>query len=158
MFAFAVRRWVCVDFCFVSFWILSGTGVTNFHGCTNIVLLWYAIYGLLAFYSKFVTTFLTDLAGRNLTYKFNPVSVVISCLYVSCYGWYDWFPGFFIVAAFNPLNSGGIHGFCEALWSFQLVVVVAVCSVYFLCVLLLRVFYLWWCPIITTSCSGRVRV
>ena len=69
---------------------------------------------LLAFYSKFVTTFPTDSAGRNLTYRFNPVSVVISCLHVDCYGWYDWFPGFLIVVTFNPLSGGGIHGFFEA--------------------------------------------
>ena len=86
------------------------------------------------------------------------MSVVISCLCVDCYGWYNWFPGFFIIAAFNPLNGGGIHGFSEALRSFRLVVVVAVYSVDFLCVLLPRVFYLRWCPIITTRCSGRVRV
>ena len=61
----------------------------------------------MAFYSKFVTTFPTDSAGRNLTYRFNPVSVVISCLRIDCYGWYDWFPGFLIVAAFNPLGGGG---------------------------------------------------
>ena len=112
----------------------------------------------MAFYSKIITTVLTDSAGRNLTHRFNPVSVVISCLRIDCYGWYDWFPGFFIVAAFNPLNGGGIHGFSKALRSFRLVVVVAVCSVDFLCVLLPRVFYLRWCPIITTRCSGRVRV
>ena len=70
-----------------------------------------------AFYSKFVTTFLTDSAGHNLTHRLNPVSVVIS-LHVDCYGWYDWFPGFFIFAAFNPLNGGGIHGFSKALRSF----------------------------------------
>ena len=38
-------------------------------------------FGLLAFYSKFVTTFLTGSAGRNLTYRFNPVGVVISFFY-----------------------------------------------------------------------------
>ena len=35
-------------------------------------------FGLLAFYSKFVTTLPTGLAGRNLTHGVNPVSVVIS--------------------------------------------------------------------------------
>ena len=35
-------------------------------------------FGLLAFYSKFVTTLPTGLAGRNLTRRVNPVSVVIS--------------------------------------------------------------------------------
>ena len=39
-------------------------------------------FGLLAFYSKFVTTFPTDSAGRNLTHRFNPVCVVISFFYV----------------------------------------------------------------------------
>ena len=74
------------------------------------------------------------------------------------YDWYDWFLGFFSAAAFDPLNGGGNRVFSEALRFFQLVVVVAVCSVDFLCVLLPRVFYLRWCPIITTRCSGRVRV
>ena len=35
-------------------------------------------FGLLAFYSKFVTTFPTGSAGRNSTYRFNPLSAVIS--------------------------------------------------------------------------------
>ena len=49
--------------------------MTSFRGRTIIVMLSYVIFGLLAFYSKFVTTFLT---GHNLTRRFNPVSVVIS--------------------------------------------------------------------------------
>ena len=36
-------------------------------------------FGLLAFYSNFVTTFLTGSAGRNSTYRFNPLIVLISC-------------------------------------------------------------------------------
>ena len=68
------------------------------------------------------------------------------------------FPCFFSVATFKALNGGGNLGFSEALQSFRLVVVVAVCSVDFLRVLLPRVFYLRWCLIITTRCSGRVRV
>ena len=56
----------------------------------------------------------------------------------------------FSVTAFNPLNGGGSLGFSKALRSFQLVAVVIVCSVDFLRVLLLRVFYLQWCPIIMT--------
>ena len=36
-------------------------------------------FGLLASYSKLVTTFPTGSAGRNLTYRFNPLSVIISC-------------------------------------------------------------------------------
>ena len=36
-------------------------------------------FGLLAFYSKLVMSFPTGLAGRNLTYRFNPLGVVISC-------------------------------------------------------------------------------
>ena len=36
-------------------------------------------FGLLTFYSKLVTTFPTGSAGRNSTYRFNPLSVVISC-------------------------------------------------------------------------------
>ena len=36
-------------------------------------------FGLLTFYSKLVMTFPTGSAGRNSTYKFNPLSVVISC-------------------------------------------------------------------------------
>ena len=135
MFAFAAGQWVCVDFCLVGHWTLSGTSATNFRGRTTIVLLSYVI---LAFYSKFVTTFPTDSAGRNLTYRFNPVDVVISCLCIDCYGWYDWFPGFFIVATFNPLNGGRNLGFSVVLRSFQLVVVVAVCRVDFLCFLFFR--------------------
>ena len=51
--------------------------MTSFHGCTIIVLFLYVILVFLAFYSKFVTTFLTGLTGRNLTRRFNPVSVAI---------------------------------------------------------------------------------
>ena len=47
----------------------------SYHYCFAFV----CTFGLLAFYSKFVTTFPTDSAGHNLTYRFNPVSVVISC-------------------------------------------------------------------------------
>ena len=56
---------------------LSATGVTSFYDRTVIVLLMCVILEL-AFYSKFVTTFPTGSAGRNLTYRFNPLSVVIS--------------------------------------------------------------------------------
>ena len=35
------------------------------------------LYVRLAFYSKFVTTVTTELAGRNLASMFNPVSAVI---------------------------------------------------------------------------------
>ena len=61
----------------IEFWTLSGTGTISFRGRT-IVLLLYVSLVFLAFYSKFVTTFPTGSAGRNLTYRFNPVSVVIS--------------------------------------------------------------------------------
>ena len=36
-------------------------------------------FGLLTFYLKLVMTFPTGSAGRNSTYRFNPLSVVISC-------------------------------------------------------------------------------
>ena len=36
-------------------------------------------FGLLTFYSKFVTTFPTGSVGHGSTYRFNPLSVVISC-------------------------------------------------------------------------------
>ena len=42
-------------------------------------MLLYAIYGFLACYSKFVTTVTTELAGRSLAPRFNPVSVVVFC-------------------------------------------------------------------------------
>ena len=35
-------------------------------------MLLYAIFGFLACYSKFVTTVMTELAGRSLALKFNP--------------------------------------------------------------------------------------
>ena len=35
------------------------------------------LYVCLTFYSKFVTTVMTELAGRNLASMFNPVSAVI---------------------------------------------------------------------------------
>ena len=54
-----------------------GTGATSFRGRTIIVWLSCVIFGLLAFYSKFVTTYPTGSAGHNLTRRFNPVSVVI---------------------------------------------------------------------------------
>ena len=41
-------------------------------------MLFFAIYGFLACYSKFVTTVTIKLAGRNLAIWFNPVSVVVS--------------------------------------------------------------------------------
>ena len=63
--------------------------MTSFRGHTIIVLLLYVILGLLAFYSKFVTTFSTGFTGRNLTHRFNPVSVAIFFFFfllrVSCY-------------------------------------------------------------------------
>ena len=67
---------VCVNLC-LGFQTLSETGTTSFLGHTIIVLLLY-IFGLLAFYSKYVTIFPTGLTGHNLTCRFNPVSVVIS--------------------------------------------------------------------------------
>ena len=51
--------------------------MTSFRGRAIIVLLLYVIFCLLAFYSKFVTTFPTGSAGRYLTRRFNPVSVAI---------------------------------------------------------------------------------
>ena len=38
-------------------------------------------FGILAFYLNFVTTFPTGSVGRNLTHRFNPVSVVIFNFY-----------------------------------------------------------------------------
>ena len=68
---------MCVNFCLVGFEpyreLVQLVSV--------VVLLSFAFvckFGLFGFYSKFVTTFPTDSAGRNLTYSFNPVSVVIS--------------------------------------------------------------------------------
>ena len=51
--------------------------MTSFHGHTIIVLLLYVVFGLLAFYLKFVKTFPTGSAGHNLTRRFNLVGVVI---------------------------------------------------------------------------------
>ena len=48
---------------------------------SNLIFAFVCKFGLLTFYSKFVTTFPTDSAGSNLTYRFNPVSVVISFFY-----------------------------------------------------------------------------
>ena len=70
---------MCVNFCLVSVLNLIRNWCEQFPWSYHSVLLLYVIFGLLALYSKFVTTFLTDSAGRNLTYRFNPVSVVISC-------------------------------------------------------------------------------
>ena len=167
MFTFTVWRWTCVALCLMGFvcvdpclgfWTLSETGATSFRGRTIIVLL---LYVILVFW----------LFTRNLLQPFPLVRLVVIwpigltlwvlrflLLRVDCYDWYDWFPGFFIVTAFIPLKAGEIHGSSEALQSFQLVVVVVVCGVDFLCVLLPRVVYLRWCPIYTTRCSGRVRV
>ena len=55
--------------------------MTSFRGRTIIVLLLCVIFGILAFYSKFVTTFPTGSVGHNLTRRFNPVSVVIFNFY-----------------------------------------------------------------------------
>ena len=41
-------------------------------------MLFFAIYGFLACYLKFVTTVTTELAGCSLAIRFNPVSVVVS--------------------------------------------------------------------------------
>ena len=68
---------VCVDLCLLGFEPYREL----VRLVSVVVLLFYFLYvGLLflAFYSKFVTTFPTGSAGRNLTYRFNPVSVVIS--------------------------------------------------------------------------------
>ena len=73
--ALCLMGFVRVDFCWNQ--TLSGTGTTSFRGRTIIVLLLYVILGLLAFYSKFVTTFPTGSAGHNLTCRFNPLSVAI---------------------------------------------------------------------------------
>ena len=74
-------------------------------------------FGFLAFYSKFVTTFPTGSAGRNSTYRFNPLSAVISYfLHVDCYDWYklvSWF--LLLLLLFNPLNGGKIMCFPK-LW------------------------------------------
>ena len=40
-------------------------------------MLLYAIIGFLAFNSTLVTTVTTELAGRNLIHRFNPVSAVV---------------------------------------------------------------------------------
>ena len=42
-------------------------------------MLLYAIFCFLACYSKFVTTVTTELAGRSLALRFNPVSAVVFC-------------------------------------------------------------------------------
>ena len=63
----------------------TATGTTSFRGRTIIVLFLYVILVFWLFYPKFVTTFPTGSAGRNLTCWFNPVSVVIPTLRVVCY-------------------------------------------------------------------------
>ena len=126
-----------------------------------VVLLLFAFvcnFGLLAFYSKFVTTFPTGSAGRNLTHRFNLVNVVIPTF---TYGLLQliqlisWFPYCY---RFEPFECWGDSWIFHTLRSFHLVVVFAICAVDFRCVLLLGVVYPLWCPIFTTRRSGHVRV
>ena len=71
---------MCVDFCLVGFEPYREM-VRLISVVVPLMFAFVCKFGLLAFYSKFVTTFPTDSAGRNLTYRFNPVSVVISFFY-----------------------------------------------------------------------------
>ena len=79
--------------------------MTSFRGRTIIVLFLYVILVFWLFCSKLVTTFPTGSTGRNLTHRFNPVSVVIPTFTRGLLRLIRLFPGFFIVTAFNPLNS-----------------------------------------------------
>ena len=70
MFAFTVGWSVCVD-------LLLGECTEPYRKLVQLVsvvvpLLFVFVcnFGLLTFYSKLVTTFLTGSAGRNLTYRF----------------------------------------------------------------------------------------
>ena len=64
-------------------------------------------FGLLPFYSKFVTTFPTGSAGRNSTYRFNPLSAVISYFTCRLLRLVQLVSQFLLVLPlFNPLNGG----------------------------------------------------
>ena len=71
---------MCVDFCLVGFEPYREL-VRLISVVVPLLFVFLCKFGFLAFYSKFVTTFPTDSAGRNLTYMFKTVSVVISFFY-----------------------------------------------------------------------------